>query len=144
MQPRDASFWNGAVWALRMSLGLGHVVFGVIAIVRPNLPLLFQGYSAFDDSFGFNLWGLWNLLAGALLWWVPTRIPFGLISTAFSAFWMFWVGSMFWEGAELVFGSVMFYVFGSGSIFLFGRSLWLCMVRVAWFRRHVMRVPHDR
>ncbi|MVN86922.1 hypothetical protein GO986_09105 [Deinococcus sp. HMF7620] len=141
---RDPVFWAGAAWALRMFLVAAHVLFGVIAIVRPNLPLLFQGYSAFDDSFGFNLWGLWHFAAAALLWQVPTRVPFGLISTVFSAFWMLFTGAMFWLGAELVFGSAIFYVFGIGSLVLFGRALWLYLVRVTWFQQRILRWPDAR
>ncbi|MVN88302.1 hypothetical protein GO986_16270 [Deinococcus sp. HMF7620] len=138
---RQPLFWDGVAWALRLVLVGGHLLFGIIAIVRPNLPLLFQGYSAFDDSFGFNLWGLWHLFAAVLLWEVPTRVPFGLISTLFSAFWLFFTGAMFWAGAELVFGSAVFYLFGALSLALFGRALWLYLVRVEWFQRRVLRWP---
>lgn len=141
---RDPTFWDGAAWALRMVLVAAHLLFGVIAIVRPNIPLLFQGYSAFDDGFGFNLWGLWHLSAAFLLWWVPTRVPFGLLTTAFSAFWMLFTGAMFWVGAELIFGSVVFYLFGLYGLALFTRSLWLYLVRVEWFQRRVLRWPHAR
>ncbi|WP_412027935.1 hypothetical protein [Deinococcus yunweiensis] len=142
MPPRDPVFWDGVAWATRMHLVAVHVLFGVIAIIRQNLPLLFAGYSAFDDAFPFATWGLWNLAVAFLLFVVPSRVPFGMIVTPISALLLFWIGAMFWQGAELVFGSGCFYLFGLMGGALFMRSLWLTMVRVRWFQRYVMRQQH--
>lgn len=142
MPPRNPAFWDGAAWALRMVLVLAHLLFGVIAIVRPNIPLLFKGYSAFDDSLPFAWWGLWNLAAALVLWLVPTRVPFGLISTILSAFLLFFIGAMFGTGGGLLFGTAIFYAFGVAAGVLFMRSLWLYMVKVRWFQRYVLRGPH--
>lgn len=143
MPPRDALFWDGVSWATRMLLVIPHLIFGVIAILRPNVPLLYQGYSAFDDAFAFSLWGLWHLGAAFLLLVVPTRVPFGLFSTLASGFLSFFTGAVFSIGGGLLFGGVIFYAYGALAGALFMRSLWLYMVRVGWFRRHVMRKgPH--
>ena len=142
MPPRDPVFWDGVAWALRMSLVVVHLLFGVIAIVRWNLPLLFAGYSGFDDSVPFTTWGLWNLAMAFILFITPTRVPLGLISTLLSGLLLFWIGGMFWSGAELVFGSAIFFVYGLEAGGLFMRSLWLYMVRVRWFQRYVMRQQH--
>jgi hypothetical protein len=135
-------FWNGAAWALRMVLMLAHLLFGVQAIIRPNTPLLFPAYSAFDDLMPFTTWGLFSLSAAFLLWAVPTRIPFGLLSTLYSAFWAFAVASTFGLGGGLIFGTVIWHLFGLMAGSLFARALWLYMIRVGWFRRYVLRGGH--
>lgn len=135
---RDAEFWDGVAWGLRIFLAACHLLFGLPCLFRWNLPLLFKGYEKFDDVMAFANWGWLSLLAVVLLLAVPTRVPWGLITTLYSMTLFFAIGSTFALGAGLLPGTALFFGFGIGSGLLFARSLWLYAIRVHWFQKHVL------
>jgi hypothetical protein len=143
--PRDPLFWDGVAWGWRWIIVLGHLTFSVFAFVRQNAPLLYSSYASFDDFLPFVWWAIWNLLAAVLLLALPPRVPFGLISTLFSGFLYFLMGSLFNLGSGLIYVAMLCHLFGLVVLALFARALWLYMVRVAWFQRRVMgRAQHGR
>ena len=131
----EPPFWDGLAFGLRWWLAIIHALFALPFLIRP-LPELYQTFSAFDDAFPSIYWGWWSLLAAALLILMPTRVPLGLISTAFSTYQMFVISLTFSEGGGLIPGTTVYSVgFGGIGLLLFMRSLWLYMVNVAWFQR---------
>lgn len=137
--------WAWVAWTLRLVLILVHVLFVAPIFIRPNIPLLFPSFSAFDNGLPFIWWGHAGLLAALLLWLLPPRFPLGLISTAYSAFYLYLIGAMFQEGAGLIPGTSVYRGLGVLSGVLFMRALWLWAERSPWFRRRVMKAgPHGR
>ncbi len=134
----EASFWRGVAYGVRALLVVVHLLFGIPCIVRQNIPLLFTGYAKFDDQFPFAVWGWASLVAAALLLLVPMRVPWGLLSTLFSAFLFLFIGFMFALGAGLLPGTAIFMGFGVASGLLFMRSLWFYMIRMRWFQAQVL------
>lgn len=135
MRPRDPQFWDGASFALRLLLAFVHVLFGMPFLMRPNIPLLFDSFGAFDDLFPASHWGWWSLIAALLLILVPTRVPLGLISTAFSAYLMFAIGATFGQGAGLIPGTTVYSIgLGGVALLLFMRALWLWVHVKPWFQ----------
>ena len=53
MRPREDQFWAGVALGLRLVLVAAHLLFGGVAILRANSPLLFQVYRTFDDLVPF-------------------------------------------------------------------------------------------
>lgn len=133
-----------AAWALRLILIAVLLAWSLPAIIRPNIPLLFPSYAAFDNSIPFSWWGYSGTICALLLWLLPPRFPAGLLSTGLAMFYLYLVGAMFQEGAGLLNGSVMFRVFGLASGLLFMRALWLWTLPQPWFRKRVMRVTNGR
>lgn len=139
MLRRDAAFWEGVAWAWRMALIVAHLSFVAFCWIRPNAPLLYPSYSAFDDLMPFVHWATVSLGAALVLLFLPPRVPFGLISTLTSAFLFLLMAGLFGAGGGLIYVSLLCYLFGALAMALFGRALWLYMVRVRWFRLRVMR-----
>lgn len=132
-------FWDGVAFALRWTLAVAHLVFVACVFPRPDLPeLLPITFRPFAEVMDWYLWGTWNLVAALLLIFVPTRVPLGLISTAFSAYCSFVVAAVYASGAGLVPSTLFYFSLGSVGVMLFGRSLWAYMTQVRWFRRRVM------
>ncbi|WP_353543005.1 hypothetical protein [Deinococcus xinjiangensis] len=121
-----------------------HLAFSLPAIIRPNIPLLYPSFSAFDDSIPFSAWGAGGVLAALLLWLLPPRVPFGLLSTAYSAFYLYLIGAMYQQSAGLLPGTLLYRSFGIMSGLLFMRALWIWAEQKTWFRVHVMREKHGR
>lgn len=150
MPRRNTEFWDGASFALRYVLAAIHILFGICFIVRPNIPLLFPAFNAFDTNFPASYWGWWSVIAALLLILIPTRVPWGLISTAFSTYLMFVIGITFGEGAGLIPGTTVYSIgCGGMGLLLFTRALWMYMVKVKWFQRltggrNRVRGPHAR
>ncbi|QLG10979.1 hypothetical protein HLB42_09500 [Deinococcus sp. D7000] len=136
--PGEPMFWRGVAWGVRALLVAVHLLFALPALLRPNIPLLFVGYAKFDDVMPFAYWGLASLLAAFLLWLIPTRLPWGLLTTLFSATVFFSIGATFYLGAGLLPGTALFFGFGFAAGALFTRSLWLYAIRVRWFQKHVL------
>lgn len=133
-----------AAWTLRLVLIGVLLAWSFPAIIRPNIPLLFPSYRAFDDSVPFSWWGYGGLSCALLLWLLPPRFPAGLLSTGLAMFYLYLVGAMFQASAGLLNGSVMFRAFGLVAGALFMRALWLWAERQTWFRERVMKVSDGR
>ncbi len=131
-------FWDGVAWGLRLFLAIVHLLFALPVLFRWNIPLLFKGYEKFDDVMPFTNWGWLSLGAVLLLLLVPTRVPWGLVTTLYSMTLFFAIGATFALGAGLLPGTTLFFGFALGAAALFGRSMWLYAIRVRWFQQHVL------
>ncbi|MDV6376022.1 hypothetical protein [Deinococcus arenicola] len=136
--PPEPMFWRGVAWSLRVQLAVIHALFGLTVLSRQNIPLLFKGYASFDDAFPFWWWGAASMLVAALLLIVPTRLPWGLLTTFLSMTLSFAIGATFVLGGGLLPAATLFFGFGFGAGALFTRALWLYAVRVRWFQQHVL------
>jgi hypothetical protein len=141
VRPHPPEYWDGVAWGLRMVLIGVHLCFAVPCLLRPNIPLILPSFKAFDDGVPFWTWAASSILAALLLARIPPRVPWGLVSTSFSAFIFFVIGALFTEGGGLIPGATLYPFCGALSGLLASRALWLWAVRVVWFQRYVMRVP---
>ncbi|WP_029479055.1 hypothetical protein [Deinococcus frigens] len=131
-------FWRAAAWSLRVHLAVIYLCFGVMVLARNNIPLLFKSYSHFDDLVPFWWWGAASLVVSVGLLVIPTRVPWGLLTTLLSMTLSFTIGATFVQGGGLLPGAILFFIFGLGSGALFTRALWMYAVQVRWFREHVI------
>ena len=138
----SALFWDGVAWAGRWFVACAHVLFMIPALLREELLETLPAYRLFSELLPFQGWAGLSFLACALLIAVPTRVPFGLVSTTASGALWFVCGAVFSQGVGFVFGSLICYGLGALSMALFMRSLWAWAVRVGWFQRHVLRGHH--
>lgn len=137
--PSGQTFPDGVAWATRMILILVHGAFALPTLIRPNTPLLLQSYSAFDDWMPFTFWGFAGLIVMALLWVLPPRVPWGVLSTALSAFYLYLLSNLFREGAGLTSGVLWYGMAGVLSGALMMRALWAWAETLGWFRALVMK-----
>lgn len=143
--PTGTGFWDGVAWFARITLICVHLAFSFPALVRPNTPLLLQSYSAFDDTVPFTVWGWVGLGLAALLWVLPPRVPWGVVSTSLTAFYLYFLAAMFSQGAGLVSAVVIYAGFGFLAGLLMMRAMWAWAESQTWFRERVMREPpHGR
>lgn len=143
--PSGTGFWDGVAWFARITLICVHLAFALPALHRPNIPLLLPSYSAFDDTIAFSTWGWIGVFAALLLWTLPPRVPWGVISAGVSAFYLYFLGAMFMQGAGLVSAVVMYGGFGFLSGLLLMRAMWAWAECQPWFREHVIdRQPYGR
>ena len=141
--PRGTGFWDGVAWFARMTLIGVHIAFSLPALIRPNTPLLLPSYSAFDDTVAFSVWGWVGLTLAGLLWALPPRLPWGVISTALSAFYLYFLAAMFSQGAGLVSAVLLYSGFGLLSGLLLTRAMWAWAETQTWFRERVIgRKPY--
>lgn len=139
--PQGQTFWDGVAWAARLFLIYVHLAFALPTFLRPNIPLLLPSFSAFDDVAPFTVWGWGGLLAAALLWLLPPRLPWGVLSTGFSTFYLYLIGATFGQGAGLISGVLNYVGFGVLSGALLMRALWAWAEPQPWFREHIIRRP---
>lgn len=137
--PQPGGYWDGVAWVSRMILIGVHLAFALPTFLRPNTPLLLQSYSAFDDHVAFTTWGLGGLMAAVLLLLLPPRVPWGMLSTGYSAFYLYLIGNIFGQGAGLVSAVLLYDGLGLLSGLLLMRAMWTWAEPQAWFQTHVIR-----
>lgn len=144
--PLGGEFWDGVAWFGRMVLIVVHLSFAFPALFRPNIPLLLPSYSAFDDVVPFNWWGLAGVGIALLLWLLPPRVPWGILSTTVSAFYLYFVAALFWQAVGPISAVNMYLSAGILSGMLLMRALWAWAEPQPWFRQHVMkrRIPDSK
>ena len=139
----SGGFWDGVAWFARITLICVHLAFSLPALLRPNTPLLLPSYSAFDNTVPFTVWGWVGLGLAALLWVLPPRVPWGVVSTALTAFYLYLLAAMFSQGAGLVSAVLLYGGFGLLSGLLLMRAMWAWAETQAWFRERVIgRKPY--
>lgn len=143
--PIGTGFWDGVAWFARITLICVHLAFSLPALLRPNTPLLLQSYSAFDDTVPFTVWGWAGLTLAALLWVLPPRVPWGVVSTSLTAFYLYFLAAMFSQGAGLVSAVLLYGGFGLLSGLLLMRAMWAWAETQTWFRDRIIgRKSHGR
>ena len=140
---RSPLFWDGVAWSVRWLIAAAHLLFFLPTALRPEILSDLPAYRLFEQIMPFSVWAELSFLALVLLISVPTRVPFGLLSTSFSAALWFLCGTLFSQGVGMVFGSLICYGLGVLDMSLFTRALWAYATRVGWFQRVVLRGHHD-
>lgn len=136
-------FWDGVAWTARWLIAIAHLLFFFPAALRPEILDGLPAYRLFEQVMPFSAWAGLSFLTFVVLVSVPTRVPFGLISTSFSAALWFLSGTVFSQGVGMIFGSLVCYGLGALGMSLFTRSLWAYAGRNGWFKRVVLRGHHD-
>ncbi|KQR37714.1 hypothetical protein [Deinococcus sp. Leaf326] len=139
--PLGGEFWDGVAWFGRMVLIVVHLSFALPALYRPNTPLLLTSYSAFDDVVPFTWWGLIGLGIALLLWLLPPRVPWGILSTTISAGYLYFVAALFWQAVGSISAVNLYFSAGALSGLLLMRALWAWFEPQPWFREHVLKRP---
>jgi len=140
---RSPLFWDGVAWAARWLIAAAHLLFFFPTALRPEILSDLPAYRLFEQIMPFGTWASLSFLALVLLISVPTRVPFGLLSTSFSAALWFLCGTLFSQGVGMIFASLICYGLGALGMSLFTRSLWAYANRLGWFQRVVLRGHHD-